>query len=110
MIKNSVSRLCSMLVAAIALAVMTAGCGGSSGGSTPPAKNPADTIFKNGTVETINGSMASAQAVAVTDGKIVAVGSNAQVSAFKGSSTRVVELNGATLLPGFIDTHSNMMG
>ena len=70
------------------------------------AKNkPADTVFKNGYVYTVNPGERVAQAVAVKDGKIVFVGSNRGASAFVGPSTKVVKLGGKMMLPGFIDSH-----
>ena len=114
--ENRISRLSSMLGASLvllmtaALTTMAAGCGGSSGGSSPKASATADTIFKNGVIQTIDPAMSTAQAVAVGGGKILAVGTNKQVARFQGSSTKVVDLQGEALLPGFIDTHSHMMG
>jgi predicted amidohydrolase YtcJ len=50
----------------------------------------------------------SAQALAVKDGKILAVGERSSVeSGHKGAKTQVVDLGGKTLLPGFIDAHSH---
>ena len=70
------------------------------------AKNkPADTVFKNGYVYTVNPGERVAQAVAVKDGKIVFVGSNRGAAAFVGPSTKVVKLDGKMMLPGFIDSH-----
>jgi predicted amidohydrolase YtcJ len=87
------------------------GCGGSSGKSTPPpAPQVADSIYNNGVIETMNGSMATAQAVAVAGGEIIGVGTDAQIAVYQGPNTNVVNLNGQALLPGFIDTHSHMMG
>ncbi len=70
------------------------------------AKNkPADTVFKNGYIYTVNPGARVAQAVAVMDGKIVYVGSNQGANAFVGPSTKVVKLGGKMMLPGFIDSH-----
>jgi predicted amidohydrolase YtcJ len=65
----------------------------------------ADLILWNGVVYTVNDRQPWAQAVAVADGKIVYVGSNAKANAFAGPSTRVVDLQGKMLLPGIIDSH-----
>jgi len=69
------------------------------------ANKPADTVFKNGYVYTVNPGARVAHAVAVKDGRIVYVGSNEGVAAFVGPSTKVVKLGGKMMLPGFIDSH-----
>jgi hypothetical protein len=73
----------------------------SSGGT-------ADTVYLHGVVITVDDAQPKAQAVAVKDGKILAVGSDAQVSALKGPATRVVDLAGKTMVPGFVDGHSHI--
>lgn len=65
----------------------------------------ADTIFTNGTIITVNESRPEVQAVAVRAGKIMAAGSLDEVSRLKGDTTRVVDLAGKTMLPGFVDPH-----
>jgi hypothetical protein len=69
----------------------------------------ADTIFTGGPVVTMNDRAPSAEAVAVKDGRIVVVGSASDVRAAAGAGTRVVDLAGRTLLPGFIDGHSHFI-
>jgi len=69
----------------------------------------AETIYTNGDVITMAEAMPSAQAVAVGGGKILAVGSQEEVLRLKGPETKVVDLNGKTLSPGFIDCHSHFM-
>ena len=68
---------------------------------------PADTVFKNGYIYTVNPGDRVAHAVAVLDGKIVYVGSDQGASAFVGPSTKVVKLGGKMMLPGFIDAHTH---
>src|SRR5688572_32575174 len=51
-----------------------------------------------------------AQAIAVTKDRIVFVGSNADAQKFVGSKTRVVDLKGRTVLPGFADAHQHLSG
>jgi len=62
----------------------------------------ADPILSGGDILTINERVPTAGALAVRDGRIVAVGSSADVLKLKGSETRLVDLGGKTLLPGFI--------
>ena len=66
---------------------------------------PADTVYIDGRVYTVNASNNWAEAVAVRDGKIVAVGSTEQISAFRGPGTTVSDLQGRMLMPGIHDMH-----
>ncbi|MEE4186435.1 MAG: amidohydrolase [Gammaproteobacteria bacterium] len=67
----------------------------------------ADSIYSNGTVITMVDAQPLAEAVAVRDGKIMAVGSAAELAALAGPDTRNVDLGGKTLLPGFVDSHGH---
>jgi hypothetical protein len=79
----------------------------SSGAAAQPA-TPADTLYVGGDIVTMNDRAPSAQALAVRDGKIVAVGDRKSVEAGQGGpKTKVVDLKDRTLLPGFIDAHSH---
>lgn len=69
------------------------------------AAEGAEVIFRNGTIIPMAGQQRSMEALAIGGGKILAVGSAAEVSALAGSATRIVDLKGRTLLPGFIDPH-----
>jgi len=67
---------------------------------------PADLVFLGATVETITPTPSPPpDAVAISGGRIVAVGSRAEVEPLIGSGTRVIRLRGETLLPGFQDAH-----
>src|SRR5262245_30590847 len=68
----------------------------------------ADTIYTNGEVITVNDAQPSAEAVAVKDGKILAVGARDAVMRYQGPSTEVVDLKGRTMVPGFVDGHSHI--
>jgi hypothetical protein len=74
------------------------------------ARDRADILFSGGAVHTVDPRNSIAEAVAVSDGRILAVGSNAEVNATAGPSTRHVELNGRSLTPGFIDAHQHFTG
>ena len=65
----------------------------------------ADLIFVNGAVYTVDATRRWAQAVAARQGRIVAVGSDADVAELRGDRTEVVDLGGRMLLPGFQDAH-----
>ncbi|MFD0887660.1 amidohydrolase, partial [Streptosporangium algeriense] len=66
---------------------------------------PADLILVNGDVLTVDAGFSVAQAVAVRDGRILAVGETAEIEALAGPETRVIDLAGRTLLPGINDSH-----
>jgi len=68
-------------------------------------QSEADIVFRNGPVYTVNEAAPWARAVAVKGKRIVYVGDDAGVRAFVGPSTRVVDLAGKLLLPGFVEGH-----
>lgn len=77
---------------------------------TPPAPTePADIIFHNGTVITVEKGQLLAQAVAIRANLIQAVGTNEEILALKGPGTLKVDLEGKTLMPGFIEGHSHFI-
>lgn len=67
----------------------------------------ADTIYTGGTIITMNDDAPSAEAIAIKNGKILAVGKEATIMTSRGNATRVVDLTNKTLLPGFVDAHSH---
>ncbi|MDU4255208.1 amidohydrolase [Pseudomonas sp.] len=69
----------------------------------------ADLIFHGGKVYTAEPGQALQQAVAVENGRILAVGSDAQVLKLRQPSTRVIDLQGQVLMPGFIDAHTHLV-
>src|SRR5687767_10310844 len=71
---------------------------------------PAEIIFTGGQVHTVNAQNDIVEAVAVGGGRILAVGSNADIRALVGPGTRDVALRGRSLLPGFIDAHCHLTG
>ena len=74
----------------------------SAAGQSKPA---ADLIVRNAKVWTVDKDHPTAQAVAVLGDRIVAVGSNADVEAWRGARTRTIDTSGKLLLPGFNDSH-----
>jgi len=64
-----------------------------------------EVIFRNGTIIPMTAERHAVEALAIGGGKILAVGSASEVSALGNSATRIVDLTGRTLLPGFIDPH-----
>jgi predicted amidohydrolase YtcJ len=78
-----------------------------------PAQQPtqtADIVFKNGNVYTANDKQSRAEAIAVKADRIIFVGTNAAAQKFVGQGTRVVDLKGSTVLPGFTDSHQHLSG
>lgn len=63
------------------------------------------TLFTNGRIHTLDPAASTAQALLVSDGRIVAVGDNEKVSAQAPSTVERTDLQGATVLPGFTDAH-----
>jgi len=73
--------------------------------SPAQAQNAADAVLLNGKIVTLNAAAPAAEALAVRDGKIIAVGRSADIRALAGASTRVIDLAGRTVIPGLIDSH-----
>jgi predicted amidohydrolase YtcJ len=69
----------------------------------------ADTIYTGGPILTMDDSLPGPEAVAVKDGKILMAGSMASLSTHRGESTRVFDLQGRVLLPGFVDSHGHVV-
>ena len=70
--------------------------------------NPADALFFGGPILTMDDAQPNVEAVAVDDGIIVGVGSRAELEAdFLGPETQLHDLQGRTLIPGFVDAHSH---
>ncbi len=70
----------------------------------------ADLVLRNGKVVTLDAAKPQAEAIAITNGKIVAVGTNAQIAREIQPSTKVIDLNGRLAIPGFIEGHGHFMG
>ena len=84
-------RAISLLIAALYMS----GCGPS----------PADVVYRNGRIYTVNEAQPWVEAVAIKDGAFQVVGSNADVDAVTGGGTEVVDLGGRMVMPGLIDVH-----
>ena len=69
------------------------------------SERPADLVLRGGQVTTMDAARRIVSAIAVRDGRIVAVGPDSSVGAHVGPSTRVIELRGRTVTPGFQDAH-----
>src|SRR6266545_5513691 len=71
---------------------------------------PPEVIYHNGVVLTMEAGQPRAEAVAVRNGQILAVGDEQSVLALRKPVTRVVDLRGRTVMPGFIDSHAHWIG
>ena len=86
--------------------------GGISGieDNAAPSNTTADLILYNGEILTMNDNLPLAKAIAIQGDKILAIGEETEVMRFKGENTELIDLNGLTLTPGFIDSHSHRVG
>ena len=87
----------------VALGVGAAACGGSVPGALAP-----ETILVNAKVVTVDADFSIAEALAIRDGKFVAVGSEQEIRGLAGPGTEVIDLEGKTVLPGFTDGHGHV--
>jgi predicted amidohydrolase YtcJ len=99
--KNSVR---GVFVTGLIAVLMSTGCAEK----TVPVT--VDTIYFNGNVITLDSDELVAEAIAIKNGKITAVGDSKAIMSMSGENTRKINLNGKTLVPGFIDAHSHLSG
>jgi predicted amidohydrolase YtcJ len=79
-----------------------------SSGLSAYAQLPADLILVHGKILTVDAKDSIAQAIAIRQGKIVAVGSDQQILQLGGPQAKVIDLHGKTATPGLIDTHAHL--
>ena len=84
----------------VAIAVLTS--------STALLAAPADLIIRDAHIVTVDPNFSTATAAAIQAGRFTAVGTDAEVLKTRGPNTRVVDLHGQTVLPGFNDTHVHL--
>ncbi len=89
----------------VALALAPAGCSG--GKSEPP---PIDLILWNGRVTTLDPALPQSQAIAIRGDLIAAVGSNSEILELAAPTTRRINLEGQTVIPGLVDAHAHVLG
>jgi predicted amidohydrolase YtcJ len=73
-------------------------------------ENIADQVYINGIVYTVDETNPKSEAVAVKNGLILAVGTTEEIQAFVGKETEIIDLQGKTMTPGFIESHAHLMG
>jgi predicted amidohydrolase YtcJ len=98
------------VVALFAILLLTACGAGDEPAPTQAAAGPADLLLHNGYVYTSDAQHSVARAVAVKDGLILAVGSDAELQSLQGPETDVIDLQGRMLLPGLHDAHIHIFG
>jgi predicted amidohydrolase YtcJ len=94
--------LCGLLIAG--LTALGAGCAKNEP-AIADAPAAADLAFRNGAIYTVDGARSWAQAVAIRGGRIVFVGTDKDLAAHVGPTTRVIDLEGRMVTPGFQDAH-----
>lgn len=95
--------------AALAFFLVAAACSGGDpeAGAEAPA---ADIILRNGRIITVSTQPETASALAVADGRIIALGGDADVDPLQSGDTEVIDLEGRTVVPGLIDSHIHALG
>ena len=94
-------------MSAFFLAVTLTGCSPSE---TPPDTVGADLVMTNGRIYTVDADRSWAEAVAITDGRIVYVGTAAGAGEFTGDNSDIIDLGGRMVLPAFQDSHIHPIG
>ena len=94
------------LIAVLGVALGLAACGAND---KPDLVNPADRVFLNAAVYTVDEQRSWAEAVAIKDGKIIYVGDDEGAAPFIGAESEVMDLAGQMLLPGFHDSHIHIL-
>ncbi|MCH7717753.1 MAG: amidohydrolase [Gemmatimonadetes bacterium] len=70
----------------------------------------ADLVLRGGKIVTVDDNLPEAQALAVKDDTIIAVGTDAEIDAYVGRRTEVIELEGRLAIPGFVESHAHFLG
>ncbi|WP_170391539.1 amidohydrolase [Ruegeria arenilitoris] len=78
-------------------------------GNMALAQHVADTIYTGGPILTIDDARPKVQAVAVRDGRIIAVGELSEMRSHQGDDTTIFDLDGRAMLPGFVDSHGHVV-
>jgi len=99
--KAKISKLRLLFVLLIAFTLI------ASCDNNPPSMEPELIVF-NADIRTVDQNQNRAEAFAIKDGRFVAVGNNEDVLDLKGATTESINANGATIVPGFIDSHTHL--
>ena len=77
-------------------------------GSDLPIMTTADLIITNAGILTLDGKRPHAEALAITGNRIAALGSNAEIAAWKGKATRIIDAQGNSAMPGIVESHIHL--
>ncbi len=91
-------------------AVLTAALCAACGPAGPDIGGPADLVLLDGRVVTVDPLQPEAEALAVKDGRVAALGSTEEIRTTVGPDTEVIELDGRLAIPGFIEGHGHFLG
>ena len=72
-------------------------------------RHPSDCIYVNAQIITMDPTRPSGKALATSRGRIVDVGDQDMISSLAGKKTKILDIGGRTILPGFIDAHSHFL-
>ncbi len=99
-----VSKNILLKVVSFLILLLIHGCGEKE------VKNPADIVLINGVIATIDDMNPAAEAVAIKEGKIIAVGSTKEIENYLDKTTQVIDLKGKFVMPGFNESHAHFLG
>src|SRR3954463_2507083 len=77
--------------------------------ATPALAQPADMVLRGGKIITVDNAWHVAQALAIRDGRFVAIGDDATIARYVGPNTQTIEPAGKTVVPGLIDSHLHQL-
>ena len=98
------------IVPTLTIAVLLLAASGDRMASGQKREPEADIVFKNGNIYTANDDKPKAEAVAAKYGRVVFVGSNAEAKKYEGKGVKVIDMKGATIVPGLVDAHYHFSG
>jgi predicted amidohydrolase YtcJ len=99
-----------VMLPAVTLAVVASAFAASAPiAGFPPALQPADLVLRDATIATLDPLQPEAQALAIRDGRIQALGSDDSIAHYIGKQTKVLDLHGAFVTPGFIEGHGHLL-
>ena len=98
------------LIVVVALVLSIAGLASVSARAPKGQPSPADLVLTNGRVVTVEDGQPDAQALAIGGDRIVAVGSSADIRRYVGPATRVIDVGGQLVIPGFVEGHGHFTG
>lgn len=96
-----------MLLRIVALCFAAFGCGAREAdfARSLAVRTAADVVLRNGKIVTVDGAFSIQEAVAIRDGRFVGLGTEREMRPYIGAHTRVIDLNGRTVIPGLNDSH-----